>query len=100
MIEITTSNYEQIVQKSKIVLDFYADWCAPCKAIKPTLQDLSTEFKDVTFCTVNIEDNDDIVREYGIKSLPTLIFLKDNNVIDKKIGNITKNSIINSIQKL
>lgn len=78
------------------ILDFYADWCVPCKQLNPILEEL----KDLVLIQkVNVETEDDLVSEYGIKNIPTLLFLKDNVVVDKIIGKVPKNQILNKIEK-
>ena len=78
------------------ILDFYADWCVPCKQLNPILEELKDQ---VLIQKVNVETEDDLVSEYGIKNIPTLLFLKDNVVVDKIIGKVPKNQILNKIEK-
>jgi len=81
------------------VLDFYADWCVPCKQLKPILDEIEKELNYVTVEKINIEVNDEAADLYEIRSVPTLLIFKDNILVDKIIGKVPKNKIINTIEK-
>ena len=84
MIQINTSELETIVQNNKtVVVDFYADWCGPCKALAPILEGLSSEYSDVAFVKINIEEvESDVLDSYNISSIPTVyVFKKDSDPI-------------------
>lgn len=74
---VTESNLEEIKASDKtVLLDFYADWCVPCKRLGPVLEDISEENPDIIVGKINVEDEPDIAEEFGIMSVPTLIVLK------------------------
>ena len=81
----STKSFDDIIAKGNVVVDFYADWCGPCKRMTPVFCSLSEEFSNVTFIKVNIDDNKSIADRYGVKSIPTFIFFKDG----KKVHTIT-----------
>ena len=76
-----------------LVLDFYADWCQPCKNLAPILDKVSNSYEHVVIGKCNVDDNDELIDKYKIKNIPTLIFIKDGEVIDKLIGSKTSEQI-------
>lgn len=101
--EINDSNYEEIKSQGKpMVLDFWATWCGPCKKIGPYIQELAEQYADqVIVGKVNIEDEaDDLVAEFGIRNVPTVLFLKDGEVVDKIVGAAPKSKFEEKIQAM
>lgn len=89
MIEINDSNFEKVVIKSNkiVVVDFWAEWCAPCIGIIPVLEELEQEFKDdVVFCKLNIESNKNIYTKYNVRGIPTILIFKDGIVMERSSG--------------
>lgn len=92
---VTESNLEEIKTSDKtVLLDFYADWCVPCKRLGPVLEDISEENPDIIVGKINVEDEPDIAEEFGIMSVPTLIVLKYGDEADKAVGFRTKAQIL------
>lgn len=101
--EINDSNYEEIKSQGKpMVLDFWATWCGPCKKIGPYIQELAEQYADqVIVGKVNIEDEaDDLVAEFGIRNVPTVLFIKDGEVVDKVVGAAPKSKFEEKIQAM
>ena len=76
-------SFDELINEKLVLVDFFADWCGPCKMLTPNLEELSKDYKIVK---VNVDEFEDIARRYGIMSIPALYLFKDGEVIDKKIG--------------
>lgn len=103
-LEITGANIEETLKSDQlVVLDFWAGWCGPCRMIAPIIDELAEEYKGkVVFGKVDTEaeDNDDIVSDYGIRNLPTILFLKNGEVVDKMVGAAKKSDFAAKIDAL
>lgn len=94
--EINGSNYDELLAQGKpMVLDFWATWCGPCRKVGPTIQELANEYEGQAIIgKVNIEeDADDLVAEFGIRNVPTILFIKDGEVVDKVVGAAPKSTL-------
>jgi len=103
VIEIEDSSFDtEILQSEKPALvDFWAPWCGPCKAISPVINDLAGEFGDrVKFTKCNVDDNPVTPGKYGIKAIPTLIFFKDGQVVEQITGMVAKSKLEEALNKL
>ena len=86
---------EDVLNSSKPVLvDFWAEWCGPCKQISPILEEISIEKKDViSIYKINIDDNPETPQKYGVRGIPTIMLFKDGQLIDQKVGSLPKSMI-------
>ncbi|MDO5482597.1 MAG: thioredoxin [Bacteroidaceae bacterium] len=101
--EINDSNYNDVLAQNKpMVLDFWATWCGPCRKVGPTIQELADEYEgQVIVGKVNIEeDADDLVAEFGIRNIPTILFIKGGEVVDKVVGAAPKSTIEEKLKAL
>lgn len=90
---INDSNYSEVVAQGKpMMLDFWATWCGPCRMVGPIIQELADQYEGQAIVgKVNIEeDADDLVAEFGIRNIPTILFMKDGQVVDKVVGAVPK----------
>lgn len=98
----TDDNFESEVLKSEkpVLIDFWAPWCGPCKAIGPIIEELAGELKDsVKVMKMNVDDNQKTAVNFGVRSIPTLILFKDGKVVDSVIGLVAKEKILGLVKK-
>ena len=87
MKHITSQEYEALAVSSPLlVIDFYATWCGPCKMLAPVLEEVSVNYPDVTFVKVNVDEEEDLARQFRISVIPTLVFVKNGEVVKSSTG--------------
>jgi len=92
-LEFTDANFQtNVLESDKLtVIDFWAEWCGPCRAIGPVIEELSKEYQGrVNIGKVNVDNNPDVSVKYGITSIPAILFIKGGQVVDKQIGAVPK----------
>jgi thioredoxin 1 len=102
-VEITDSNFEKLVLKSEklVIVDFWAEWCGPCKAITPILDEISNEFGDkVLIGKVNVDEVKEIPVKYGIRSIPTLLFFSNGEITRQEVGLQSKQTLVDNITQI
>ncbi len=102
-IDITDSNFQDVVIDAgkPAVIDFWAEWCGPCRMLTPIVKELSTEYEGrVVVGKVDVDSNPGISAKYGIRNIPTLLFFKDGQVVDKQVGVVPKGSLVAKIDAL
>ena len=96
-VQVTDATFEEEVKNSDIpvVVDFWAEWCGPCKTLSPILEELSDEMKnEINVVKINLDENQDLAMKYSIRSIPTLLLFKEGNLIDTKVGLLPKSEIV------
>lgn len=99
---ITQQNYQELIDTNlPLVIDFSATWCGPCKRIAPIIAELAEEYDGkVIIGTCDVDDNDELTTKYGIRNVPTVLFIRNGEVIDKHVGAAPKSLFIEKIQAL
>jgi thioredoxin 1 len=100
MEEITQNNFHTKIKNGITLLDFYASWCAPCKLQKPILEKFEAENKDVNVYCLDIDDNQELCYSLNIKSVPTLIWFKNGEMVQVDIGLKKESQILETLEKL
>ena len=102
MVQITNENFESLKNGNlPLVIDFWATWCGPCRAIAPIVEELANEYEGkVVVAKCDVEECDDIAAEFSIRNIPTLIFIKDGAVKDKLVGAVSKAKVEEKTQSL
>ena len=99
-IELNQTNMQEIVKEGVSLVDFWAPWCGPCRMIAPVIEQLAEEFEGkAKICKVNTEEEQDLTQQYQIRSIPTILFFKDGEIVDQLIGATTKVALEEKINK-
>lgn len=99
MKQINTTEFDEMIKTGYTLVDFFADWCGPCKMLSPLLEEVSEEYKDIKFVKVNVDDNMDLAERYTIMSIPTVYIFKDNELIHSLTGYTNKDGLRNFINQ-
>lgn len=95
---VTTRTFDEEVMKSSVpvLVDFYADWCGPCQVQGRILDDLATQLQSAKIVKVNVDENADLARQFGVTALPTLVIIRDGKVIGKQVGLATRKQLVSA----
>lgn len=102
-IAVNDSNFEEVVLKAEhpVLVDFWAEWCGPCKMMLPIVEEISKEFEGkLVVAKVDVDSAAGTAAKFGIRNIPTILFFKDGKVADKQVGAVPKNSLVEKINKL
>ena len=99
---ITDQNWEELIKNNQyVVMDFRAEWCGPCRAIGPFVEEAAQEMEGkVLIGKVNIDDNPQVTMKFAIKNIPTLIFIRNGEIVDKHVGAIRKPDLMEKINAI
>lgn len=101
ILDVTRENFEEEVLKAdrKVLVDFYADWCGPCKMLAPIVEEVASEHEELKVVRINIDNEESIAMDYQIMSIPTLVLIKDGKEVDRVIGYVQKKVIETMIER-
>lgn len=102
-IAVNDSNFEEVVLKSEqpVLVDFWAEWCGPCKMMLPIVEEISTEFEGkLTVVKVDVDSSQGTAAKFGIRNIPTILFFKGGEVVDKQVGAVPKASLVEKVNAL
>ncbi len=99
IINLTRNNFKSEVMSSDktVLIDFWAEWCGPCRMMSPVIDEIADEVSDVKVCKVNVDEASDLASMFGIESIPTLIVIKNGQTVNKSIGLISKEQVLSLI---
>jgi len=90
IINANGSNFEEVVNKDYVLVDFYATWCGPCKMMHPVLESIASSRDNIQIAKVDVDKEEELAKKYGVMSIPTLILFKNGQVVSQKIGFIAE----------
>ncbi len=98
IIHADESNFNELISNGKILVDFFATWCGPCKMLSPILEEISSDRSDTKIIKVDVDECQSLAKQFGVMSIPTLILIENGQIKDKKIGFQSKDEIIEWIK--
>ena len=100
IIKVNGQNFEEEVIKSEkpVLIDFYADWCGPCKMLSPIIDEIAEENSEIKVVKVNVDDSQDLAMKYQVMSIPTLVVIKNGEEVNRSVGLIDKAQVLNLIK--
>ncbi|WP_320035689.1 thioredoxin [Halarcobacter sp.] len=97
-IELTTENFESTVGEGVSLVDFWAPWCGPCRMLSPVIDELATDFEGkANICKVNTDEQQDLAVKFGVRSVPTILIMKNGEIVDQVIGAQPKQALADKI---
>ncbi len=101
--KITEKNFDEFLNQNEkpVLLDFYADWCGPCQVIKPIIDELANDFKDKAIIgKVDVDESAELANKFGVRSIPTLLLIKNGEVVERKVGVVPKAELADLLNRL
>ncbi|HQH42071.1 MAG: thioredoxin [Bacteroidales bacterium] len=102
-VEITDSNFDQVVLQSDkpVMIDLWAEWCGPCRVIAPFVHEIAEEYQGkIVVGKMDVDENTQIPAKYGVRNIPTILFFKNGELVDKQVGAVPKNLLVGKVEAL
>jgi len=100
-VELTNDNFEATTNSGVALVDFWAPWCGPCRMIAPVIDELAEEFDGkAAICKVNTDEQQELSTKFGVKSIPTIVFMKDGEIVDTMVGAASKQAFADKLNSL
>src|SRR6266498_3556276 len=102
-IDVTDGTFDEVVLKSDkpVIVDFWAEWCGPCRMVGPIVKEISTDFDGRAVVTkVDVDSNPEISSKFGIRNIPTILFFKNGQIVDKQVGAVPKNVLVSKLEAI
>jgi len=94
LVYANADNFKESIAEGTVIVDFYADWCAPCRMIGPVLEQISEEQADLKIVKVNVDENPQLASEFGVRGIPALFVVKDGKTVAQKAGFMPKDALV------
>lgn len=100
VIELTKDNFDEEVVNSdkKVLIDFWASWCAPCRMLSPTVDEIAEEYDSIKVCKVNVDKQNELAAAFKVSSIPMLVVIKDKQILDTSVGVVSKEKILKMLE--
>jgi len=102
-VEVSDANFDEVVINAEkpVLVDFWAEWCGPCRMVGPIVSEIGEEFKDTALIAkVNVDQNAGVSAKFGIRNIPTILFFKNGEVVDKQVGAVPKTTLTEKLKAL
>ena len=102
-IDVNEENFDSVVMNSDkpVLVDFWAEWCGPCKMLTPTIEALAEEYKDTSSVVkINVDDSPAIATKYGIRSIPSILLFNNGDVVEQRVGAVSKDELASMLDKI
>ena len=97
--ELNEKDFDKKIESGKVLVDFFATWCGPCRMLSPIVEELSKEVGDYEFYKVDVDENESLAAKYGIMTIPTLLIFKDGELKKTSVGLISKNDLLDILKE-